>query len=261
MAEPPSEPTVPKPNEVYIANRRKKLQTHSSLKTKSRGIGAALPHDFNMTLAINGGGNHALSGGYGVMRGLAKKGVLNDFDAIAGVSGGFWVSAIYLFGHPDLEETEAQRALLDTDRDHEPEAISTVDLAKLSDKTMGYAAVRRFGGRECCELPWYGLAGCFSRCGIGSSNCHSLWVDAIHRTFLAPYGIKKNKLLAPSEADAKSLAAAADDEYLWPRLSGKSAANPSGEQRGPFPLGTFAMVMPIGVASNNGCRPPSPPPS
>ena len=100
MAEPPSEPTVPKPNEVYIANRRKKLQTHSSLKTKSRGIGAALPHDFNMTLAINGGGNHALSGGYGVMRGLAKKGVLNDFDAIAGVSGGFWVSG----GVPTTQE-------------------------------------------------------------------------------------------------------------------------------------------------------------
>ena len=278
----------PRPSQRYIeARRRQQRQSGPSsdappigsttnsigadpVGTTARGVPEALLTDREYTgrytwglgLTLNGGGNKALSGGYGILRGLYKKGALDKFDVMAGVSGGFWTTAIYCYAFVDDErfrgEGSAEAALLDLDRPSEPESIVASDLDRLADTTLGYSAVRRFGCRELLEAPWYGCLGLFSRMGCGGTGCHDLWTNAVYRSFLAPYAIPRDKFILPSEQEASAMVGVAgiDAAYgssaIWPRLSARSASNPDGGPRGPEPFGIFSVILPAGIGRTNG---------
>lgn len=189
-------PVCNRPSTSYVEGRRRKLAKERAGAVRGRGLPAATggaageaarESSAGVTLCLNGGGNLALSGAYGLLRGLSKKGALNQCDSIVGVSGGFWATAIYLYGSADADsEEEASAALLDTARSDTPAVWKAEEnMDSIPKETLGYSAVYNFGVREIFCLPLYCFGQGLSRLGLGSISCHKLWVQSIQRSFLS----------------------------------------------------------------------------
>ena len=97
-----SSPTCSRPHPAFVEARRRQERAQTSQQAARRHIPAAAgatgngpgreftgEYTWETALCLNGGGNRALSGAYGVMRGLHKRDALTKFGAIAGVSGLF----------------------------------------------------------------------------------------------------------------------------------------------------------------------------
>ena len=193
-------------------------------------------------LSLNGGGNHALSAGYGILRGLFKKDdACSKLDMMLGVSGGMWTTAIYAFGYRDLSNAEALTKLLDPSRSCDPSLITLDLLNELDSGTLGYSAVRPFGCRALVLWPAYLAGGLVSQLtGLNTVNAHQLWIDSVHSTYLAPYGIKQGKFMAPNQETIDAFVKADPDvtaaDFIAPRV-GKDGPLP-------LPMGAFTMIGP-----------------
>lgn len=193
-------------------------------------------------LSLNGGGNHALSAGYGILRGLFKKDdACSKLDMMLGVSGGMWTTAIYAFGYRDLSNAEALTKLLDPTRSCDPSLITLDLLNELDSGTLGYSAVRPFGCRALVLWPAYLAGGLVSQLtGLNTVNAHQLWIDSVHSTYLAPYGIKQGKFMAPNQETIDAFVKADPDvtaaDFIAPRV-GKDGPLP-------LPMGAFTMIGP-----------------
>lgn len=134
MADAVATPSVPKPTPEYVAAARRGHAKKTPAVSGPPTVG----------VVFNGGGNRALCGAYGVLRGLQQLKVdgvsaLDRIDVMCGNSGGFWATTIFSFA---CESDHSNETLLEACRSPDPTLVTNAELERLGPKTLGHAATR-----------------------------------------------------------------------------------------------------------------------
>ena len=224
-------PTHPKPTHKFLATRRAEAAAAAAAAQRGPDMGGT-------GIALSGGGNRAYTCAFGVLRGLAVKGALDnplEKQWMSGASGGGWATATYSFN-----QSVPRDVLLDVGRaalspsELTVEACSTIEPRSMgqpvSTKPMTYWSMLLSIPRSC-------IASSLSLQPFGAIS----WIRNIWRVYLAPFGVPQGKLFAASAAEVDAKGGRRDD-YLFPAkycastpLIGITMYGPSVAQLGPIP--------------------------
>lgn len=128
----------------------------------------------------------------GVLRALHEKGVIEKLSHISGVSGGGWATSIFIYN-----QTSTIDELLETERTvyaKKPSKITVKSLDEIAPTALASPCTHKLvddfaGGTLAAAMnPFY--------------MYQDVWIDTTWKTFLKPFGIKRNLGIAASEAHA-----------------------------------------------------------
>ena len=223
-------PKLSKPSPEFMATRRAEQAAAAASAARAQEQGG-------VGIALSGGGNRAYTCAYGVLRGLAVKGVLDDPPTklwMSGVSGGGWATAAYCFNQivPRDELLDVSRAKL-SPSELTVEACSTVEPRSMgqpvSTKPMTHKNMLLSMPRSC-------FASCLSRQPFGAIS----WIRNIWQVYLAPFGVPQGRLFAASAAEVDAKGRRSD--YIFPAdycaatpLIGVTMYGPTSSTLGPIP--------------------------
>ena len=210
-------PTNPKPGREFIAAQRLRA---SAVQPKTRAPPV-------VGLALNGGGDRALLGAVGILRGLHQMHIAQDgksvpaldgIDVMCANSGGYWATAAYCFSPYD------SKTLLESQRSNDPKDVTSPDLDCLPKTSINAAAVRPVGWQFVCLVP-FAVCGWLTRwgplCFLKGVDIHNLWEWIVASVYLWPYGIRRGKYFTTDEAEAERLAHfkthLSKEDFIWPR--------------------------------------------
>lgn len=146
-------------------------------------------------LAFSGGGSRSLSLTVGGLRALHNLGVLPKVDAISGVSGGAWATAIFMFSNMSLPELLGAAT-----------APSELTLRKLAEQSassrLGWAATRSMWESSVLDPTSEALR-------------EERWGAFVAASLLQPFGLDKDQYMAASAAEVERITA------LNPSLKGE----------------------------------------
>ena len=239
-------PTHPKPSHNFLATRR--AEAAAAAAAAQRG-----PDTGGTGIALSGGGNRAYTCSFGVLRGLAVKGALDnppEKQWMSGASGGGWATATYSFN-----QTVPRDVLLDVGRaalspsELTVEACSTVEPRSMgqpvSTKPMTYCSIL-------LSFPLSCIASSLALQPFGAIS----WIRNVWRVYLAPFGVPQGKLFAASAAEVDAKGGRRDD-YLFPAkycastpLIGITMYGPSVAQLGPIPACTLPGCIGMSLAKD-----------
>jgi len=153
-----------------------------------------------IAVSVSGGGNRALSYGTGVLRGLTELGLMPKVEGLSSVSGGSWMSSLYMF-------VDRRPSLL----------LGTKTVP--SELTMGYLEQKHSEILNAATSSFNYAIECLLGKGTPVSE---LWQKTVGKVFLEPFGLNSPvAYLAGSEADAERISAnnptLAEAEFNVPR--------------------------------------------
>mmetsp|Transcript_13147 Transcript_13147/g.42529 ORF Transcript_13147/g.42529 Transcript_13147/m.42529 type:complete len:801 (-) Transcript_13147:203-2605(-) len=279
-------PTIPAPKASYVEGLRAKER--EGKKTTARAAAAAAPkQSFKTALVLNGGGLLPVASAYGIFRGLYKANVgdvpaLDQFDVMAGVSGGYLASQTYCYANKDgtpFNGNESRPKLdpvnfLNTKANSDPNSITWHDLLTDSCSTaccgepeIGYYSymIRQPGplnpgviSGAIMSLPFGFVArilsfgkcvgrGCWPKYGWLCLPSFSIGFASWARMFffnffLSPLGISQNKYTASGPDQVSDVACAAGVDECEVAYPRPSA---------PTPMAHTQMIQVTGVGYRN----------
>ncbi|EOD19538.1 hypothetical protein EMIHUDRAFT_464034 [Emiliania huxleyi CCMP1516] len=282
-------PTIPAPKASYVEGLRAKER--EGKKTTARAAAAAAPQrPFKTALVLNGGGLLPVASAYGIFRGLHKvcvgpngdKPALDEFDVMAGVSGGYLASQTYCYANPEptgFNNFDKPCPKLDpvnflnTSANSDPNSITWDDLLTDNSKACGDKPetgyynwmVRRQGGLNpgvisgaIMSLPFGFVArilsfgkcvgrGCWPNYGWLCLPSFSIGFASYARMFffnffLSPLGISQNKYTASGPDQVSDVACLADVDECEVAYPRPGA---------PTPMAHTQMIQVTGVGYRN----------
>jgi len=187
-------------------------------------------HKQNVGVAFSGGGSRSFVATVGYLRALLDLGLLEKIRYISSVSGGSWATAAFVFN----DDSVPMESFLG--KPTKPE-----DITLKGAKSIPYNSARGFPVRT--NL----ITILVEELLLEKVDPTDVWVSAIHKTFLAPAGIRRDALMAwTREQVAETMSRNPD---LLDRLSFvlPCGGRPACHDR-PFPIMNTAMLGPVDAA-------------
>ena len=125
-------------------------------------------------ICFSGGSTRSYAATVGQLRGLTASGLIDRVGYLSAVSGGAWAAAPYAYYSP-TESVSSDLDLLGASA--EPEVLSLDTLAELDSRSLGFAATGDFSKA---------LADARADRSVSPDG---VWVRAVGRTFLSPFGL------------------------------------------------------------------------
>ena len=125
-------------------------------------------------ICFSGGSTRSYAATVGQLRGLTASGLINRVGYLSAVSGGAWAAAPYVY-YPATEGVGSDLDILGVPA--APEALSLETLSELDSRSLGFAATGDFSEA---------LADARTDRSVSPDG---VWVRAVGRTFLSPFGL------------------------------------------------------------------------
>ena len=122
-------------------------------------------------VCLSGGSTRAFAAAVGQLRGLTALGLIPRVGYLSSVSGGAWAAAPYTYYAAPATESEILGAVVP------PEGLTLDALDQLDPASLGHAATLDFGA----------ILGRLA--GEANVPGDEVWIRAVGRTFLGPYGL------------------------------------------------------------------------
>jgi hypothetical protein len=137
----------------------------------------------NVGVSISGGGSRAYTAGFGQLRGLFNAGVLGKTRYMAGISGGSWVIANYVY----TQTTSNDRTFLSVD-DANP---ATLNMGRLNGEYS--TASLGFGATQDLLLDLVSNVMSSKLAFFNKNEPGEAWGNSVGKAILAPYGLDNDK--------------------------------------------------------------------